>query len=735
MPLNRIRPAPTADNSISSNGSQLSKEPDTFVLYRIIGNDLVPRHEKGQSRKNLKFILENEPKLLACEKRFVLNRIIDHDEEQRIIDMLEEAGVPYVRIPFEWNEYKQKKLDIEGVPLAYAPYSAQYNRLSKYSQAQIRMRLLRFKNNYVINNNGARNLALKDGRNRAKWILPWDGNCFLTASAWDAVRRSVISNYKIPYHIVPMARVTNNQDLLDKNFTPEPVEEPQILFRRDAREEFNDSFYYGRRSKIELFWRLGVPGKWDFWPIEPWDLDCPNYSPDVGQFNSAGWVARLYSGKQHLEKAGSNVSWMKRSEARMEAVTNLLLGLDFKSLSSNSIIGKQIFSEKGMDQSGCDSLKVFLRSSANKALERGPQSVVHKKTLPPSNNRRDYWHPAPYYWPHPFRIPGLPYVRRDGQRVPGTHLYDPRSDDYDRTRLQHLFDDTYILALGLLKFDEYNYGRHAAELVKNWFLDSQMSMNPHLQYAQVRRGHNKNKGSSAGIIEFKDLYYFFDAVRILHNYKCISDYDLKNLKIWMGKYLNWLCVSDQGKGERSASNNHGTYYDLQVASICLFLDDYKLLHDTFRNSRFRILEQFEADGSQPKELKRSASAHYCCFNLQGWIHLAQIAESVGEDLWGFTGRDGRGLRKGMEWFLYYSNKHWPYEQINAFDKERFLPIYFSYLERFGALPVDFNLELPCIKDVKPIFFPHDGIRPFWNLDILNGSLVECFSKSFKVAKI
>ena len=28
---------------------------DTFVLYRIIGNDLVPRHAKGQSRENVAF--------------------------------------------------------------------------------------------------------------------------------------------------------------------------------------------------------------------------------------------------------------------------------------------------------------------------------------------------------------------------------------------------------------------------------------------------------------------------------------------------------------------------------------------------------------------------------------------------------------------------------------------------------------------------------------------------------
>src|SRR5690606_6324998 len=66
----------------------LDQLPDTFVLYRIIGNDLYPRHKKGQSRENLQFILENEPQLDGCEKRWVVNRIIDKDEERAIIELL-----------------------------------------------------------------------------------------------------------------------------------------------------------------------------------------------------------------------------------------------------------------------------------------------------------------------------------------------------------------------------------------------------------------------------------------------------------------------------------------------------------------------------------------------------------------------------------------------------------------------------------------------------------------------
>ena len=47
--------------------------PPEFLLIRIVGNDLEPRHRVGQSRDNLAFILEHEPPLPGCEKRSMRN--------------------------------------------------------------------------------------------------------------------------------------------------------------------------------------------------------------------------------------------------------------------------------------------------------------------------------------------------------------------------------------------------------------------------------------------------------------------------------------------------------------------------------------------------------------------------------------------------------------------------------------------------------------------------------------
>jgi hypothetical protein len=297
-------------------------------------------------------------------------------------------------------------------------------------------------------------------------------------------------------------------------------------------------------------------------------------------------------------------------------------------------------------------------------------------------------------------------------------LYEPLSENYDRTRLQRLFDDTFVLTLAWHFHRDTRHAEHAAALVRTWFLAPETAMNPHLEYAQVRRGHNGNKGTSSGIIEMKDLYYFLDAVRLLQSTGWLSKTEQAGLQEWFGRYLHWLLTSPQGHRERVETNNHGTYYDLQVTAIATFLGEGRLVRETLRDSRSRMLQQIDTTGLQPQEMMRPNTAHYCCFNLQGWIHLAQLAEASGEDLWSFRGSDGRGIRRGMQWLLPQIGKPWPYPQVEQFDGERFYPIYHMYAAHYGELPGTKTGVIPSANSIKPLFFSHDGIMPFWQLGIL-----------------
>lgn len=351
------------------------------------------------------------------------------------------------------------------------------------------------------------------------------------------------------------------------------------------------------------------------------------------------------------------------------------------------------------------------------ACSRKAFSVVDKTTLPPSGDPHDYWHPAPYWWPNPKRRDGIPYIQRDGQRVPGTELYEAGDEKYDRSRLQRLFDDGTMLAIAWRATGEKRYGQHAAAQLIQWFLKPETRMNPHLRYAQIRMTSKRGRRSSAGLIETKDFYYYLDAVRILREGGFLSDAEWAGFRAWLTEFRDWLLGSIQGWFERRKRNNHGLYYDLQLASICAFLDDRKQLDAIFRRAEKRLLKHFEPNGRQPRELIRTMSAHYCTFNLQGWVNLARLAEQYGVDLWNHTARDGRGLKVGLEWLLsFYKTKQWPFQQIKPFDWTRLAPLAAASDLHYGTNHLQEDGYGPFFS-LPVCFHPHDGIPPAWQLTL------------------
>jgi hypothetical protein len=78
-----------------------------YIFYRILGNDLPPRHRKGQTLVNLKIILDREPAFEDVEKRWIVNRIVDLQDEQKIIKLLEKYAQKYQVIRFDRGKLKK----------------------------------------------------------------------------------------------------------------------------------------------------------------------------------------------------------------------------------------------------------------------------------------------------------------------------------------------------------------------------------------------------------------------------------------------------------------------------------------------------------------------------------------------------------------------------------------------------------------------------------------------------
>lgn len=722
------QPLPSTDFDALKAGysaSPLASEEDTFALIRIIGNDLPPRHQLGQSRMNLEFMLEHEPKFDACTKVWVLNRIVEPDELSKLKALLEKYGGEYYEIPFDENEYARIDWDLDSFEVPNFLDSKELDKLEDGVKSTAWDQVYRYKNCYAMNNNGARNVALNLGRQRAKWILPWDGNCFLTTAAWDDIRDAVTSAPYLKYFTVPMARVANNADLLDAAFEPHAVEEPQMLFRRDSQEEFAENYRYGRRPKVELFWRLGIPGPWDRWRNQQWDAPFPRLSPEAGCVGQAGWVARLFSGMGALEQ-NDQASFKNRGVARQSAVRGFLDSLDAKSMAARTSTEKllcmrqeRLAQQREAWRDNDASIRPVvekLLEDADDAVKRGRLSVVDKTTLPPSADPHDYWHPAPYWWPNPATADGTPYIRRDGERVAGTRMYEPDSESYDRTRAQHLFDDVCILALAAYFSGKREYGQRAAENLRVWFLNGATRMAPHLQYSQVRLGHNGNQGASTGVIEFKDLYYMLDGVKLLRGEGYLDESLIRGLNEWFHAYLHWLQTSPQGRRERAARNNHGVLYDLQVLAVAHFVGEWSEVMQVVRRARDRLGDHFDLEGRQPHELVRTLTKHYCAFNLQSWANLGASLDALGFDLWNYRHINGGSLEQAFKWFLSYAGVEWPFPQIEPFDERRFEPL----RRHASSVYFDWSDKADCgdpygAEELRAKFWPHDGIRPYWQL--------------------
>jgi hypothetical protein len=291
-----------------------------------------------------------------------------------------------------------------------------------------------------------------------------------------------------------------------------------------------------------------------------------------------------------------------------------------------------------------------LTTRADNWLHQGPWTVVDKPKPAPGGDVHDYLSQAPYWWPtttptaaNPW---GCPYVQRDGQRNPEVDTGTDRQD------VEKVFDSTYDLALAWYYTGDKRYAHKADQVLTTWFLDPATKMNPNLNHAQFIPC--KYDGRAIGIIDFSQSYTsVVDALAILGTgAPGWTRNDRTAMAGWNSDFLDWLKNSAFGKEEGAAANNHGTFYDMQVAALAYATGDKALARRTVLDARAkRIDPQIAGDGSQPQELARTRSWHYSTFDLVAYTRLAAIGRHAGVDLWSYQGPDGQGLLKAVDYLL------------------------------------------------------------------------------------
>ena len=297
--------------------------------------------------------------------------------------------------------------------------------------------------------------------------------------------------------------------------------------------------------------------------------------------------------------------------------------------------------------------KVHLLSRAETALT-APIPHITDITCPRSPGTiHDYCSNGDYWWPDPASSDGLPFIRRDGETNP---------DNFDAHRMllrQMRTLSSCLAAAWKLTADE-RFAERAVQILKEFFLDEETKMAPHLSYAQAIPGICDGRG--IGIIDTIHLADVPFAVEALKNSRAMTEEIAGGIRQWFAEYLGWMLTSDNGIEEMNTDNNHSICFFMQAAVFALFTDNELIAGFCREHYKQVLIRQMDTDGSFPRELARTKPYNYSIFVVDNLVTICHVLSTPEDSLWDYTDPDGRNIRKAVEFILPYllDKNTWPY---------------------------------------------------------------------------
>lgn len=311
-----------------------------------------------------------------------------------------------------------------------------------------------------------------------------------------------------------------------------------------------------------------------------------------------------------------------------------------------------------------------LFAQADAALAGPAYSVVDKTRVPPSGDKHDYMSMGPYWWPDLTQLGGEPYMRRDGHVNP-----ERDSNAFDVMSLERMSAAVEALSLAYYFSDEHRYARKAAELVRVWFLAPATRMNPNATFAQGVPG--RTPGRAEGVLDTMRLIRVVEGIGLIAPSQSLSRAEQTALEQWFTDYSQWMMTSPTGKDERDADNNHGLWYDYQLALFSLFARREAVARSVIAAvPEQRFAKQIEADGKLPRELERTRAFHYTVFALRAATGLADLGRCLNIDLWR-AAPSGRGLQVALDFIQPYVGREqdFPYPDLKPGPSEETLEVF------------------------------------------------------------
>jgi hypothetical protein len=164
-----------------------------------------------------------------------------------------------------------------------------------------------------------------------------------------------------------------------------------------------------------------------------------------------------------------------------------------------------------------------------------------------------------------------------------------------------------------------------------------------------------------------------DVLKLLEKCPAWTVKDRGEMKAWWAFYGEWMQTSKIGLDEKKTTNNHGAAYDVQLAAVLVMAEREEDAKNVLGESLpARLDAHITPEGKQPRELARTKSWSYSCFNLKNICKGGVMAQSLGVSFWDHQGQEGRGSLKKAMLFLVPFLKNpgsWPEKQITKFDSK------------------------------------------------------------------
>ena len=249
-----------------------------------------------------------------------------------------------------------------------------------------------------------------------------------------------------------------------------------------------------------------------------------------------------------------------------------------------------------------------------------PIPLITDKNNSPSGDKRDFVSLSPYW-----------HLDESGKPKQVDTVINPEVESYqDPKKLQTIKNAIYICSLAANATEDgtqkERFGNYAVSAIRTWFVNDETRMTPSLEYAQIKQG--EESGNFYGIIDGAGLMQVVEGISNLRDAGLIDEETLDGVRKWFDQYLNWLLTSEKGigkkdagnekerGGERAMLNNHGTFYDAQVAYVADFLGREEVVKEAIQSTKERMKTQIMPDGEMTEETKRGdMSLDYQVFNL------------------------------------------------------------------------------------------------------------------------